>query len=126
MFTDELVADLYAAAGRVEPNAHLYVRQNYVDQFDAPVTLKDAEAPLGTVMFSAGDFAPGDRDVPWTVFKVDDRAGPSATDVLDRLVIPDDIRMRISGLLTPRSSLIVTDAGRGRETGRGTDFIVQP
>lgn len=126
MFTEGLVADLFAAAGREEPSGHLYVRQDYVDLFEAPVSLKDPDAPLGTVMFSAGEFEPGDRDVRWTALKVDGAPGPTAAEVLDRLVIPADIRGRIAERLTPRSSLVVTDAGRGRETGKGTDFIVQP
>ena len=43
---------------------------------------------------------------------------------LDRLQIPTDVRTRISALLTPGSSLSITDNGISRETGKGTDFIV--
>ncbi len=47
-----------------------------------------------------------------------------ANAALDRLDIPQDVVERIAGLLTPASSLVVSDQGLGRETGRGTDFIV--
>jgi hypothetical protein len=43
---------------------------------------------------------------------------------LDRVSLPDAVRARVEALLTPGSSLIVSDEGLGRETGRGTDFVV--
>ena len=43
---------------------------------------------------------------------------------LNRIEIPQDIVGRISQLLTPGSSVIVSDYGLSRETGNGTDFIV--
>ena len=45
-------------------------------------------------------------------------------DALDRINIPEHVRMRIEDLLTPESSLIIADTGHARETGQGTDFIV--
>ncbi len=49
----------------------------------------------------------------------------NATDALDRVTIPQDAIDRISELLTPGSSLIISDEGLGRETGRYTEFIVE-
>jgi hypothetical protein len=49
-------------------------------------------------------------------------ADPSAA--LDRIEIPQDLVGRISQLLTPGSSFIVSDYGVSRETGDDTDFIV--
>jgi hypothetical protein len=43
---------------------------------------------------------------------------------LDRIEIPQDVVERISELLTPGSSLIVSDYGISEETGKDTDFIV--
>jgi hypothetical protein len=43
---------------------------------------------------------------------------------LARIAIPQDIIDRISALMVPGSSLIVSDQGLGDETGEGTDFIV--
>ena len=45
-------------------------------------------------------------------------------EVLARIEIPQDIIERISQLIIPGSSLIVSDHGLGEETGVGTDFIV--
>jgi hypothetical protein len=45
-------------------------------------------------------------------------------DALARIDIPQDIVARISELMVPGSSLIVSDQGLGEETGEGTDFIV--
>jgi hypothetical protein len=45
-------------------------------------------------------------------------------DVLARIEIPQDVIDRISELMVPGSSLVVSDQGLGDETGGGTDFIV--
>jgi hypothetical protein len=53
-----------------------------------------------------------------------DAAAPDAlTRTLDRLDIPEDMRLRISGLLGEGASLSISDTGLGPETGNGTDFI---
>ena len=49
----------------------------------------------------------------------------NATEALDRVTIPQAAIDRIAELLTPGSSLIITDEGLGRETGRYTEFIVE-
>jgi hypothetical protein len=51
-------------------------------------------------------------------------ATSSAADALDRISIPQDAVERISDLMSPGASLIVSDQGLGPETGVGTDFIV--
>ena len=49
---------------------------------------------------------------------------PSAKVALDRIVIPDDTIDRIAQMLSPRSSVIISDEGPSSETGRGTDFVI--
>jgi hypothetical protein len=75
----------------------------------------------------------------WTVVSIPERSGLSkgppgphieplppdqASTVLERIDIPQDVVDRISELLTPGSSLIISDHGISRETGKDTDFIV--
>jgi hypothetical protein len=48
----------------------------------------------------------------------------NATEALDRVTIPPEALERISELMSPGASLIVSDQGLGPETGKGTDFIV--
>ena len=48
----------------------------------------------------------------------------SPQQALARIEIPQDVIDRISQLIVPGSSLIVSDQGLGDETGEGTDFIV--
>ena len=52
------------------------------------------------------------------------RSPDDANAALDRIEIPQDMVGRISQLLTPGSSVIVSDYGLSRETGNDTDFIV--
>ena len=49
---------------------------------------------------------------------------PSASAALDRIVMPPELVERISELITPGSSLIVSDNKLSDETGEYTDFIV--
>ena len=43
---------------------------------------------------------------------------------LDRITIPEATLARISELMSPGASLIISDLAPSHETGRGTDFIV--
>ncbi len=65
-FTDELVKKVYEVAGKGEPPAgHLFVRQEFGRVFDAPVSFRDPETPLGTHLFTALNFAPGETSARW-------------------------------------------------------------
>ena len=48
----------------------------------------------------------------------------TANAALNRVEIPQDAADRIARLLTPGSSLIISDHGISGETGQDTDFIV--
>jgi hypothetical protein len=48
----------------------------------------------------------------------------NANAALNRIEIPQDVTARIAELLTPGSSLIISDYGISGETGQDTDFIV--
>jgi hypothetical protein len=126
----------------------LYVRQAFMPIMESPVTILDADRPIGTHVFTAMDRTSGDAGMRWSVVSMDggrrhgdvvepkDRArGSHARDVeppptdpdsarsaLDRIVIPQDALDRIA--MAPRSSLIVTDEALSSETGKGTDFVV--
>lgn len=127
MVTDALVSALYRAIGKEEPTGHLYVKQKRKVIFDVPVTIADTGVPLGTHIYSAGYFDEEKPKASWTALTVDDGSSDSASarSALDRVAIPDYVRTRISDLLMPGSSLIITDSGYSRKTNWGTDFIVR-
>jgi hypothetical protein len=126
----------------------LFVRQGFSPLFDVPVKIENPEEPLGTHVFTAMEFQNGDAAIRWTVLSIPEEAPrmsegatkarevpakqtvPSvplpdkANAALDRIEIPQDTIERISELLTPASSLIISDNGISRETGKDTDFIV--
>lgn len=123
----------------------LYVRQDFEPIFESPVTIVDADRPIGTHVFTAMEKTSG--GMRWNVVSLDSdhtsdgsiqpqrRAGSdhdaaprptdqdSAKSALDRIVIPQAALDRISWI-APRSSLIVTDEALSSETGKGTDFVV--
>ena len=70
-FTDDLVKKVYEVAGKGEPPAgHLFVRQEFGRVFDAPVSFSDPETPLGTHLFTALNFAPGETSTRWVAFSL--------------------------------------------------------
>ena len=94
-FTDELVKKVYAVAGKGEPPAgHLFVRQEFGRVFDAPVTFKDPETPLGTHLFTAMKFAPGDTSTRWMAISLqgDDAASRARPARDSERPSPEDFR----------------------------------
>ena len=125
----------------------LFVRQGFSPLFDAAVKIENPEEPLGTHVFTAMEFQSEGAVIRWTVVSIPDefpriegatkeREAPvkqttlsvpspdKANAVLNRIEIPQDTVERISKLLTPASSLIISDNGFSHETGKDTDFIV--
>ena len=131
--------------------SRLYVRKGFIEVFEAPVTIAQPDRPLGTHVFTALNARDGMR---WSVASLPTervvKKGKYATtmvrgeilrtelappehevtppgnpnEALDRITIPDDALARITELVTPGASLIISDLGLSYETGNGTDFIV--
>jgi len=151
----ELVSKLYEVLGRGEPlNGHLYVRQNFKPVFDAPMLIKGDDRPLGSHMITAMHFDDDAASARWLGITLKRGSGRNSTygktakkkkknqsnevilteavpepstaeEALGRIEIPEDVRERISRMLTPGSSLAVTNDGISRETTpKGTDFVV--
>jgi lipoprotein-anchoring transpeptidase ErfK/SrfK len=133
MVTDALVTSLAYASGRPSvDNGHLYVRQNGKLLFDAAAAIRDDGRPIGTHLFTALAFEPEAGAAKWTAMTVSaaenaETGEPvlSAQEALDRVAMPGHVRTRLSDLLTPGSTMIVTDSGISNETLRGTDLIVE-
>jgi L,D-transpeptidase catalytic domain len=127
----------------------LYVRQAFQPVLEMPVTIHDADQPIGTHIYTALDSSKQGADMRWNVISMhgslDRRDGnantsrhhrgerhdaplltdtSTAREALDRIDIPQDAIDRISELVSPGSSLIISDEGISRETGKGTDFVI--
>jgi hypothetical protein len=124
----------------------LYVRQSFEPLFDTEVGIRDPDAPIGTTLFTALSYAGRNADeLRWNALAmypdpVNSKRGAGSTRqrngeptltgsaaakaALDRIVIPQEALDRINELVTPGSSLIVSDEDMSRETGKGTDIIV--
>ncbi len=147
--SDDLIDEIFRVAGEGKPSVgHIYVRQATVDLFDAPLHIKHASKPLGTHIFTAMHFGENAAKARWQVLtlkevpkdqslsaelKDDDlvalaeaqqRIERSAHEALNRIEIPESLRITLSDLLTPGSSLVVSDNGISHETRPDSDFIV--
>ena len=124
----------------------LYVRQGYIPVFEGPVTIRDANKPIGSYVFTALGYN-NNAEVRWSVvsmYKANRDVEPPAqgteaqsenrsaepADVagakaaLDRITIPPDVVERFSEVVLPGASLIISDEGASIETGKDTDFVV--
>lgn len=124
--SEEFVNALYSAAGRGEViDGHIYVRQYFRRVFDAPMPLRGGDKPLGDHLFTAKHFDAETGHVQWMVLSPGSNGTSAAAEALDRVDVPDNVRQLIAAMLTPGSSLIVSDRGLSKETHpKGTDFVV--
>ena len=138
------------AAGDLEPASifisrktqRLYVRQAFQPVLEVPITIRDADRPIGTHVFTAVERT-SDVDMRWSVVSLErgysddamrERRGanvePKSTPeadakaALDRIAIPRETFDRITAMVSPRSSLIISDEAFSAETGKGTEFVI--
>jgi hypothetical protein len=122
----------------------LFVRKGFDPLFDVPLTFEQPDQPLGTHVFTALTVNDDNTTLRWNVMsmpgggsapaKKPERGkraevpppahASHATEALNRVSIPQNAVDRISQLMSPGASLIISDQGLGFETGKGTDFIV--
>jgi L,D-transpeptidase catalytic domain len=135
--------------------SRLFVRKSFETVLDSPVTIANPERPLGTHVFTATGYTDDHAAMRWQLVSlpadikheerraelshgshkrheqgaktVTDASPPeTAAEALDRIDVPQETRDRIAELLTPGSSVVITDKDLGPETGESgeTDFIV--
>jgi hypothetical protein len=127
----------------------VFVRQGFVPLFELPVAIDDPDQPLGTHVFTAMAETEDGTGMRWNLMTVPTdpslsvehrhsrgrskeppkpvvhwKPPSTAAQALDRIHLPQQAVDRIGEVLVPGSSLVVSDDGLGRETGRGTEFIV--
>lgn len=128
----------------------LFVRKGFEPIYETPITIARPDAVLGTHVFTATAFEEDGQSLRWTALSLpaEPRAEPaaetrrgkgakaaapviaaatpsaSAKDALDRVELPAEAVERLTELMSPGASLIISDKGLGSHTGRGTDFIV--
>jgi hypothetical protein len=129
----------------------LYIRKGYIPVYESPVTIRDADKPIGTFIFTALDYTKKPGELRWNVVSMykdptnveqlesekesDSRSKnrsaeaiptnvSAAQAALDRLTLPQEAIDRISEVVLPGSSLIISDEGLSIETGKDTDFVV--
>lgn len=123
----------------------VFVRQGFDELFDMPVTITDPDRPIGTHIYTAMGLTEHGEAMRWTAISVPSsyrhhrsrrhrhgkdteqaKAAPSsAAEALDRITLPPEAIERIDEMLTPGSSLIVSDNALSDETDDSTNFIVR-
>jgi lipoprotein-anchoring transpeptidase ErfK/SrfK len=123
----------------------IYARQGLAPIFDAPLTLRDPEKPIGSHLLIATAANADGSGLRWTAVSI--RAGddlearknarpedvalpaalpPGPSDALQRIELTPDIRDRIAERLWVGASIIVSDQPQSGETGNiGTDVTIK-
>jgi hypothetical protein len=87
---------------------------------EAPVTIRDADKPIGTHVFTAVANVQG--GLRWTEVTIDN--GDNAKSALERITFPQEVLDRIAPTTMPRSSITISDEPLSRETNYRTEFVV--
>ncbi len=104
----------------------LFIRQGFEPVYESPVEI-DGGVMLGAHLFTAMAVDPRGGAVRWSrvSLPVKGAATASAAEALDRIKIPEDARIEVGRRLSAGASLLISDQGLGRETGKtATDFIL--
>ena len=117
----------------------LYVRQAHQALFESDVTISKPTARIGTTVFTATNWTDDDAELHWIATSMYPNPGygsrqrgePARTSpdaakaALERISMPQETMDRINDLVSPGSSLIISDeAMSSKETGEATDFVV--
>jgi hypothetical protein len=117
----------------------LYVRQAHQALFESEVTIDKPAARIGTTVFTATSWTDDDAELHWIATSMypspgygsRQRGEPARTSpeaakaALERISMPQETMDRVNDLVSPGSSLIISDeAMSGKETGEATDFVV--
>jgi hypothetical protein len=132
----------------------LYVRKGFEPLFETAVTIRDADKPMGTHVFTALELQDGGAAMRWNAISMhsetprrveraperkskkrgqadeiatkvpDANPVPGAKEALERIEIPQETVDRIASMLVPGSSLMISDNRMSDETGKYTDFII--
>ncbi|ULO22473.1 L,D-transpeptidase family protein [Methylocystis sp. SB2] len=127
----------------------IYVRQGLSPLFDAPIEIRDPDAPLGSHLYVATAAKDDGSSLKWSVLSMPEAqterrknvasadakadiswdwrpASASPSEALERVDIPKDVRDRIAERLWTGASLIISDQPVSGETGNdGTDLTIK-
>ncbi len=130
----------------------IFIRQDWKEVYEAPVTIRYPDRPLGTHVYIAVAPQPDQTAMRWSAITMPEKSTSNSTrtkktknskkkdkveqsavsstqaetaaGALGRIELPPEARERIEKLLWTGASLIVSDHGRSHEMGDYTDFIV--
>jgi hypothetical protein len=130
----------------------VHVRYASTPLFEMPVKIERPEQLIGTHIFTAMEVANDGKETRWVVTSLAtssaiDPAAPkknsrdrvvadlsnmpilnsepqTAANALNRIELPKEVMERVPEILTPGSTLIISDYGISDETGQETDFII--
>jgi hypothetical protein len=118
----------------------LYVRRSLQPLFESDVTIRDPKTAIGTTIFTALSWTDDDTALRWNAVSMSPHPGSGsasgrpgdaaptsikgANAALERISMPRETLDRINAMISPGSSLIISDEAMSSETGPATDFVV--
>ena len=132
----------------------IYIRQNFEPLYEGEIAIKDPDLPLGTHLVTAIGYNEDRSALRWNVVTFEregqkvaeakprgrmsdaDRADAAAGirrtwltppgAAIDRIEFNEEMLDLLTEAAKPGMSMIITDRGLGPETGKGTEFVIQP
>ena len=104
----------------------LFIRQGFEPVYESPVEI-GAGVVLGAHLFTAMAVDARSGVVRWSQVSLPVKGGAnaSAAEALEQIQIPEEARIEVGRRLSAGASLLISDQGLGRETGKtATDFIL--
>lgn len=141
--TNDVINTLYETAGETRPaNGRLLVRKHTRTVFETEVHLTEPQQPLGSHLLTVSAYNIEAGKTGWMAVTLNDRVQETMhldsglqvdpatnrhalAEALDRIQMSKHDREQVSRMLSPGSSITISDNGMSIETGaKGTDFIV--
>ena len=102
------------------------MRQGFEPIYESPVEVAGG-AVLGAHLFTAMEVNAKDGTIRWSRVSLPTNGAASTTaeQALEAVQVPEEARLEVGRRLSAGASLLISDQGLGRETGKtATDFIL--
>ena len=103
---------------------------NGKESFTAPVTLRSSDKPFGTHAFTLTGPDSDPRHMQWLAIGLDSKLDSKAasqlivSETLNRIDLPQETARRVTAMMHPGTTLVITDQPASQDSRSGPGFTV--